>query len=669
MVLKSQEMRFDAADFVNPAFQEDEKAPQANGLHTPAQSDNASSVDLKRVEDGSSPERGQWGSKTEFILSCIGLSVGIGNIWRFPYLAYQNGGGAFLLPYMILMILVGKPMYFMEVAVGQFTSLGPMSIWRCLPIAKGVGAAMMVVSILVAIYYNVVIAYTFFYMAQSFRSELPWQDCYEWWGADPNTCYVRNGNVERCSVVNDRLVHEYIHSKVELPGTVELRTAWNVSAFVPQAIVSDLFSNCTNATQTASQQFWERYVLNITGGIDEPGALRWDLSLCLLASWVIVFLCLMKGVKSTGKVVYFTATFPYVVLLILLVKGVTLPGAVEGIKYFLIPDWSRILEIEIWRNAAEQLFYSLGISWGGIIMFGSYNKFRNPVHKDALFVSFMDFITSIIGGIVIFSVLGNMSTELGVDIKDVAKAGQGLAFVAYPEALSRLVVPQLWSFLFFFMLFLLGLDSEFALLETFLTAFYDEFPASRRYKVPMTLGICVVCFLLGLPCVTQGGQYVLNLMDTYAGGFAVIFIAICEVISIMWIYGFRRFSNDLKLMLGHSVGWYWKSSWLVFSPIILSFLFIYGFFWHKPVTYDGTVEYPAWADGLGWFLALVSMAQIPIWAVVVLFLNRKNLRKAFEPQLTWGPAEPEDFALYSSEHSVVNHALEYVDTYQSKSAF
>lgn len=668
MVRRSAEMVPKGPQFINPAYLNDEKADVRNGYDLP-NGKPPPAGDEKQVEKAKSPERGQWANKTEFILSCIGLSVGIGNIWRFPYLAYQNGGGAFLLPYIILMVLVGKPMYFMEVAVGQFTSLGPMSIWRCLPIARGVGAAMMVVSVLVAVYYNVIIAYTFFYMAQSFRSELPWQDCYEWWGADPATCYVRHSNVERCDTVTRDLVEQYLNNTIAFPGAIELRDKNNISAYVPETAVAERFSNCTNATQTASQQFWERYVLNITGGIDEPGVLRWDLSLCLLASWVIVFLCLMKGVKSTGKVVYFTATFPYLVLIILLVKGATLPGAVEGIKYFLIPDWNRIFEIEIWRKAAEQLFYSLGISWGGIIMFGSYNKFRNPVHRDALFVSFMDFITSIIGGIVIFSVLGNMSTELGIDIKDVAKAGQGLAFVAYPEALSRLVVPQLWSFLFFFMLFLLGLDSEFALLETFLTAFYDEFPKSRNYKISMTLSICVLCFLLGLPCVTQGGQYVLNLMDTYAGGFAVLFISIFEIIGLMWIYGIRRFSADLKLMLGHEVSWYWKSSWLVFSPVILSFLFIYGLFLHKPVTYDGTVEYPAWADGVGWFLALMSMAQIPIWAVVILFLNRKNLRKVFQPESTWGPAEPEEFDLYNSRTGLTDIAFDYARADNEKSVF
>lgn len=298
-------------------------------------------------------------------------------------------------------------------------------------------------------------------------------------------------------------------------------------------------------------------------------------------------------------------------------------------------------------------------------MFGSYNKFSNPVHRDALFVSTMDFITSIIGGIVIFSVLGNMSTELGIDIKEVAKAGQGLAFVAYPEALSRLVVPQLWSFLFFFMLFLLGLDSEFALLETFLTAFYDEFPRSRRYKVPLTFGICVLCFLVGLPCVTQGGQYVLNLMDTYAGGGAVLFIAICEIVGLMWFYGVNRFCADLKLMLGHDIGWYWKASWLVFSPCILGFLFIYGLVKHKPIMYDDIVSYPTWADGIGWLLAMLSMAQIPIWGTVMLLKNWKNPRKAFQPERKWGPGDPVEMQLYHAHNGgVTNLGFQGSDTYR-----
>ena len=113
--------------------------------------------------------RGQWGSKTEFILSCVGLSVGLGNIWRFPFLAYELGGGAFVIPYIILLILAGKPMYFMELMLGQYSSLGPTAVWRCAPIGRGIGLAMCFVSLIVAIYYNVIMAYTLYYFFGSMQ--------------------------------------------------------------------------------------------------------------------------------------------------------------------------------------------------------------------------------------------------------------------------------------------------------------------------------------------------------------------------------------------------------------------------------------------------------------------------------------------------------------------
>jgi SNF family Na+-dependent transporter len=132
------------------------------------------------------------------------------------------------------------------------------------------------------------------------------------------------------------------------------------------------------------------------------------------------------------------------------------------------------------------------------MMFGSYNKFHNKINIDAAIVSSLDFITSLIASCVIFSVLGALSLELDVDIEHVAEGGQGLAFVVYPEALSRLPGSWIWAILFFVMLFFLGLDSEFALLETALTAMYDGYPKLRNHKVCKNNNMRVC--LLRLPC-------------------------------------------------------------------------------------------------------------------------------------------------------------------------
>ncbi|XP_067126161.1 sodium-dependent proline transporter-like [Centruroides vittatus] len=569
------------------------------------------------VEKSNFPLRDKWGSSTEFVLSCIGWSVGFGNVWRFPYLAYKNGGGAFLFPYFILLILIGKPMYFMEVALGQFCSLGPLSVWRCFPLGKGVGVAMIVVSFIQSISYNVLMAYTLFFLAQSFQAVIPWSNCFEWWGAD-SSCYVRNIHQVKCVNMKDTV----------MLCNVNKTTMMNVSNMI----------NCTNATQTASEQFWERYVLQLSSGIDEIGSIKWDLALSLFIAWLIVFLCLIKGVKSSGKVIYFTATSPYIILISLFIYGATLDGASDGIYFLFVPKWERLTDLKIWLAAAEQLFYSLGLSWGSLIMFGSYNHFHNKIHKQALLVSSLDFITSLLASLVIFCVLGMLAKETGLCIDEVVKADQGLAFVVYPEALATLWLPQLWTFLFFMMMLLLGIDSEFALLETLTTVIYDEFPKLRKYKITILLFLCSLCFLLGLPCVTQGGAYIFNIMHTYGAGFPLLFIAICELLSIMWGYGMNRLCCDFEMMLGIKINYYFKANWLVISPVILSIIFIYGISTHERLAYNDQNN-PDWAETVGWILALSSMIQIPLWAVITLIKYRNNLHQAIYPTSDWGPED------------------------------
>ncbi|XP_023217228.1 sodium- and chloride-dependent GABA transporter 1-like [Centruroides sculpturatus] len=556
------------------------------------------SASIRRPSTQSIASRGNWGSKWEFLLSCVGLSVGIGNVWRFPYLAYENGGGAFLIPYLLMLLLAGKPMYFMELSFGQFAGLGPLSIWSCLPIAKGIGYAMVTVCLIVVIYYNVIMAYTLYYIGASFQSVVPWSRCDPEW-ASGTTCHIRG----------------------------------------------EEFNHTTNHSKTSSQVYWERSVLQLTDGIDNLGGIKWELALCLLISWIIVVICLIKGIKTSGKVVYFAATFPYFILITLLITGLIQEGAFTGVLYFITPTWNKLLDIQVWQAAAGQMFFSLGVSMGALIMYSSYNDFRNNIFRDAMVVSILDTLTSIVSGMVIFSVLGAMAHDLGDNIEDVVASGPGLAFVAYPDALSRLPVPQLWAVLFFLMLFILGLDSEFALLENVLTSMSDEFPILRKHKMIFCIVAGIVCFFLGLPCVTRGGQYVLELMDKYGGGIAIVLVAVMESVALMWIYGVDRFCDDIKFMLGTRPNAYWRITWTVTAPLILAMVFIYSLIKHKPIKY-GDYDYPDWADGIGWFLALVSIVQIPIWAVyTVLKQNGKDIKMKFKqsiiPTEEWGPADEE----------------------------
>ncbi|KAL8164429.1 UNVERIFIED_CONTAM: Sodium- and chloride-dependent creatine transporter 1 [Gekko kuhli] len=210
--------------------------------------------------------------------------------------------------------------------------------------------------------------------------------------------------------------------------------------------------------------------------------------------------------RAELQIVYFTATFPYVVLIILLIRGVMLPGAQDGIIYYLKPDWSKLASPQVWIDAGTQIFFSYAIGLGALTALGSYNRFNNNCYKDAIILALINSGTSFFSGFVVFSILGFMAAEQGVDIAKVAESGPGLAFIAYPRAVTLMPVAPLWAALFFFMLLLLGLDSQFVGVEGFITGILDFFPAAYafRFQREVTVAVCcLVCFLIELSMVTE----------------------------------------------------------------------------------------------------------------------------------------------------------------------
>lgn len=132
-----------------------------------------------------------------------------------------------------------------------------------------------------------------------------------------------------------------------------------------------------NGSVNSVIEFWEHKILQISPGIDQPNGFQWELVLTLAIAWIICFFCIWKGVKSTGKVVYVTAIFPYIVITALFIRGITLPGASEGIKFYLYPDFSRLLDSQVWMDAGTQIFFSYAIALGCMVALGSYNTFNN----------------------------------------------------------------------------------------------------------------------------------------------------------------------------------------------------------------------------------------------------------------------------------------------------
>lgn len=312
---------------------------------------------------------------------------------------------------------------------------------------------------------------------------------------------------------------------------------------------------------------------------------------------------------------------PFIVLFILLIRGVTLENASEGMLYFIVPKFEKLLNIQTWRAAAEQMFFSLGVAFGTLTMLGSYNKFDNNCYKDGLIVSVLDSATSVISGLAMFSILGYLAGQMDVGIENVVDSGPGLAFVTFPDAVTTMPVPALWSLLFFLMLFTLGLGSEIALLENALTYLCDRFPKLREKRPLVTICAVIICFLIDIPFVTQGGHGLFDVFDKYAGGLSVLIVATAEVICIMWIYGLRRFLNDLQEMLGKAgnLGWYWRTAWLILAPVTLLFITVVSIINSEPMSDPEKNEIPPWADSIGWTLTALAIIQLPMWATFVIY--------------------------------------------------
>uniref|UniRef100_A0AAR2K1G4 Transporter n=1 Tax=Pygocentrus nattereri TaxID=42514 RepID=A0AAR2K1G4_PYGNA len=502
-------------------------------------------------------DRETWGKKLDFLLSVIGFAVDLANVWRFPYLCYKNGGGAFLIPYIMFLFIAGMPLFYMELALGQYNREGAATVWKICPVFKGVGYTVIIIALYVGFYYNVIIAWSLYYLFSSFTSELPWQHCNNTW-------------------------------------------------------------NNSNKTEIQTHIFFidRREVLHFheSQGIHDLKEPRWQLTLCLVVVVFILYFSLWKGVKSSGKVVYITATMPYIVLLVLLIRGITLPGALNGIRAYLHIDLKKLNSPEVWIEAATQIFYSLGAGFGVLIAFASYNKFENNCYRDAILTSTINCVTSFFSGFAIFSVLGYMAHEHGVSIKEVATEGAGLVFIIYPEAISTLPGSTFFAIFFFIMLLTLGIDSSMGGMEAVITGLTDDFKILRRNRKLFTFVTFHLILLFFSLLHPQGGIYVFTLLDTYAAGTSILFGVLVEAVGVSWFYGVDRFSEDIERMMGFKPGLYWRLCWKFVSPVFLLVVVIASILTTRELKYDNYI-FPYWANLVGWGIAMSSMMFVPLYAI------------------------------------------------------
>lgn len=443
-------------------------------------------------------KREQWGSRVGFILAAIGSAVGLGNIWRFPYTVAKNGGGAFLIPYLVALFTAGIPLLILEFGLGhKLRTSAPGVFGRLNKKWQALGWWQTAIAFVITVYYVAVIGWALSYVF--FSIDLSW-------GKD----------------------------------TVE---------------------------------FFTKSYLGISGSPFEFDGLRMGSLIPLTIVWIINFVVLAFGIKGgIEKANKIFMPILFISIIIITVRGLTLPGAFNGLDYLFKPDFSKILEGKVWVAAYGQIFYSLSICFSIMLAYSSYLPKKSDIVNNAFITAFGNCSFSILAAIAVFSILGNMALNSGQGIDAVAKDGIGLAFFVFPQAINGLPnFRELFGTLFFLCLFFAGMSSSMSIIEATVSAVSDKFSMHRLKSLSI---ICGVGFVVSLVFVTGAGLYVLDIVDHFINNYGVALAGLVEAVLIGWFFKLRSIRNYVNPISDFAVGNWWEVCLKVITPLILGVMIV-----------------------------------------------------------------------------------------------
>ena len=494
-------------------------------------------------------ERELWKTRLGFLLAAVGSAIGLGNIWRFGYMVYKNGGGAFLIPYFVALFAVGIPIMILEIALGHATrGSAPLAFRRISEKSELIGWFAVLTGFIITTYYVVIIGWAFNYFIKSFTLA---------WGADPNTHFFK----------------DFLQLS-DSPGVL--------GGIVPSVAMGAI--------------------------------LMW------LVNWIVVILGVQKGLER-ANMIFIPALF--LLTIILVIRGITLPGSMMGINWYLEPDFSKLLDPQVWLSAMSQMFFTLSLGFGIMIVYGSYLSKETDIINNSILISLLNCGFSFLAGFATFGTLGYMAYTLNLPPEEVVTQSIGLAFVALPKAISLLPVgAKLIGAIFFLALVFAGLSSSVSLVEAVSAALMDKFKIDRRKAVSLVVGISTIISLL---YATRGGLYWLDMVDHFATDSLVI-VGIMEAIIVVWILGGDKiieYANKVsEVKLTGNLGRLWKFLAGVFVPIVLIVLIALQIISLAKEPYGG---YPWKYLGLG--LLVVIFGAYVIGAILGLTKWKERIAK------------------------------------------
>ncbi|XGW14701.1 hypothetical protein V3C99_000739 [Haemonchus contortus] len=549
---------------------------------------------------GSSEVRHLWKSQTDMSLTCLGFIVGIGNMMRFPGKICEYGG-IFFLPYIFCQIFIGFPMVYLHLCIGQYAGqTADIAFQRLMPITCGLGWAFVFAAIPVIIYHNTILVWSLQYLWYSVLSvmineDLPWEN--------------------RGITAEDAAVD---------------------------------FGPLMNKTLTPAEIFFHLDILSLTSYTKLILTLpERHIVLALTAAWLLVFAGVCRSTTWMAWATRITATIPYLMLFILLVRGLSLPGAGVGLTFLFSSAFDNISSLDMWAAAAEQVLFEISVGTGALFSIAAYSRFRNNVYRDAALLITMNVLTSLLVGMVLFSFLGLLSISSGKEISTLTSNDPFyMVFTVIPSMTKLMRWGPLWMSILFATIVFTGVDAEFIWVEMLASSVMNVLHSRNRHLNSRLIAvICCLGFLVEIPICTSGGFFLFHSMDNLIATLPTFILSFLVLFSVCYLYGLNKFMSDVSSMIRVPMksnakwahlrlqekllrlfgpcGAFIRLSWALICPCFLvTLMFTHVINYKLPLFFGCHV--PIASEYLAWTLVNAPIAAVFIGAILATVKIRKS---------------------------------------------
>ena len=396
-----------------------------------------------------------------FVFAAAGSAVGLGNIWRFPYLAAQYGGGIFILVYLVLAVTFGFAMLTAEIAIGRKTKLSPVLAYKKLNKNFGfLGVLAIIVPVIICPYYCVIGGWVTKYV----------------------TVYA-------------------------------------------QGLVS----------QAAGETYFSDFISN-----------PWSpLVFFLIFMGISVFVILLGVEKGIEKISKFLMPLLIILTIGISIYALTLPGALDGVAYYLVPDFSKFSIMTV-AGALGQLFYSMSLAMGIMVTYGSYTKNEINLTKSVNQIEIFDSAVALLAGLMIIPAVYVFSGEAGLE-----KSGPGLMFMTLPKVFDQMPGGSIIALLFFILVFFAAITSAISIMEAIVSSIMDKFHISRKVGCLIVIGLCLA---MGIPSSLGNGIWadfkifgmdLLSFFDFFSNSILMPIVAFFTCILIGWVIKPKAITDEV----------------------------------------------------------------------------------------------------------------------------